>query len=179
MEIWSQIGYILLGVAAVISALAMLFSRNTIYAALLLAFNFVTIAVIYLALGAPFIALVQITVYAGSIMVLFMFVIMLLGAEKLSAKEPIRGHRILTILLGIVLLVELIVLLIVQGNYWQPVQSFDQQAGNPAALGSLLFTQYPVLLIALAFILLSATVGAILITRGEGTYSLDYPEKKE
>jgi NADH-quinone oxidoreductase subunit J len=156
MEIWSQIGYILLGVAAVISALAMLFSRNTIYAALLLAFNFVTIAVIYLALGAPFIALVQITVYAGSIMVLFMFVIMLLG-----------------------LLVELIVLLIVQGNYWQPVQSFDQQAGNPAALGSLLFTQYPVLLIALAFILLSATVGAILITRGEGTYSLDYPEKKE
>lgn len=179
MEVWSQVGYIVLAVAAVLSALGMLVSRNTIYAALLLAFNFVTIAIIYLVLGAPFIALVQITVYAGSIMVLFLFVIMLLGAERLSAKEPIRGHRILTILLGVVLLVELIVVMVVQGGIWLPVQPFDQQAGSPTALGIALFTQYPVLLIALALILLSATVGAILITRDDHTPGLNGPQQKE
>ena len=62
----------------------MLLSRNAVYAALFLVLNFATVAVFYLILGAPFIALAQMTVYAGAIMVLFLFVIMLLGAEKLQ-----------------------------------------------------------------------------------------------
>lgn len=72
--------YFILAIVAVASALGMLFSRNAVYAALFLITNFATVAVFYLLLDASFIALAQVTVYAGAIMVLFLFVIMLLGA---------------------------------------------------------------------------------------------------
>jgi NADH-quinone oxidoreductase subunit J len=179
MEILSQIGFGLLAVVIVLSALGMILSRNAIYAALLLALNFVSVAIIYLVLGAPFIAMVQITVYAGSIMVLFMFVIMLLGAEKLSGKSPIKGQRVFAILLGLVLAVEAGILLVVRGNLWEIVQPFNPQLGSPSALGLSLFTDYPLLLIAISIILLTATVGAILITRGEAPLSHDLNQGKE
>ena len=76
--------FLVLSLVAIASALGMLLSRNAIYSALFLVLNFVTVAVFYLLLGAPFIAMSQITVYAGAIMVLFLFVIMLLGAESLA-----------------------------------------------------------------------------------------------
>ena len=73
--------FFLLAIVAVSSALGMLLSRSAVYSALNLILNFGTVAVLYLVLSAPFIALAQITVYAGAIMVLFLFVIMLLGVE--------------------------------------------------------------------------------------------------
>src|SRR5919109_2510834 len=75
--------FLILSLIAIATALGMLLSRNAIYSALFLVLNFVTVAVFYLLLGAPFIAMAQITVYAGAIMVLFLVVIMLLGAESL------------------------------------------------------------------------------------------------
>lgn len=82
MSVIGIIFYAFLAIIAISSAIAMLVNRNAIYSALFLVLNFATIAVLYLALGAPFIAFTQITVYAGAIMVLFLFVIALLGAEK-------------------------------------------------------------------------------------------------
>ncbi len=82
------------------TAVGMLVSRNAVYAALFLAMNFATVALLYLILGAPFIAVAQVTVYAGAIMILFLFVIMLLGGEKLPGGEKIKGQRTLAILLG-------------------------------------------------------------------------------
>jgi NADH-quinone oxidoreductase subunit J len=76
-----------LAIVAIVSAGMMLYSRNAVYSALWLVLNFTTIAVLYLILNAPFIAMVQITVYAGAIMVLFLFVIMLLGAENLRGDD--------------------------------------------------------------------------------------------
>jgi NADH-quinone oxidoreductase subunit J len=73
-----------LAAVAVLSAVSMLLSGNAVYSALFLVINFITIATLYLLLNAAFIAMVQITVYAGAIMVLFLFVIMLLGAELLE-----------------------------------------------------------------------------------------------
>ncbi|MEK7276575.1 MAG: NADH-quinone oxidoreductase subunit J, partial [Chloroflexota bacterium] len=67
--------FLILSVIAVVSALAMLISSNAVYSALFLIMNFAVVSVFYLALNAPFIAMVQVTVYAGAIMVLFMFVI--------------------------------------------------------------------------------------------------------
>ena len=86
--------FLILALVAIGTALGMLISRNTVYSALFLVLNFVTVAVFYLLLGAPFIAMSQITVYAGAIMVLFLFVIMLLGAESLPNARccPGRGH---------------------------------------------------------------------------------------
>jgi NADH-quinone oxidoreductase subunit J len=97
----------LLAIVAISTAIAMLLSRNAIYSALFLVLNFATVAVLYLTLGAPFIAVTQVTVYAGAIMVLFLFVISLLGAEKLPGYEPLKGHRVMALLLAMVFVVEL------------------------------------------------------------------------
>ncbi|MEX2420923.1 MAG: NADH-quinone oxidoreductase subunit J, partial [Actinomycetota bacterium] len=70
---------------AVLSAIAMLLQRNAVHAALFLVVNFFCLAVFFLLLGSPFLFVVQIVVYAGAIMVLFLFVIMLLGVDR---REP-------------------------------------------------------------------------------------------
>ena len=75
--------FIIVGAIAVIAAAMMLISENAIYSALFLILNFACIAFLFFLLNAPFLAIVQITVYAGAIMVLFLFVIMLLGAERI------------------------------------------------------------------------------------------------
>jgi hypothetical protein len=89
----------------------MIFSRNAVYSALFLVLNFVTVAVFYLLLGAPFIAMAQITVYAGAIMVLFLFVIMLLGAENLPLTNVLPWQKPLAALLSLILTVEAIYIL--------------------------------------------------------------------
>src|SRR5262245_15186504 len=98
--------FLVLALIAIAAALGMLLSRNAVYSALYLVLNFITVAVFYLLLGAPFIAMAQITVYAGAIMVLFLFVIMLLGAENLPQSEVLPWQRPLAILLSMALGVE-------------------------------------------------------------------------
>jgi len=80
-----------LALVAVASAVAMLISKSTVYSALNLIMNFIAIAIFYLLLGAPFIAVAQVAVYAGAIMVLFLFVIMLLGAGGCLARRALVG----------------------------------------------------------------------------------------
>ncbi len=82
--------YIMFGVVgavALATAIAMVTSRSAIYSALFLVLNLCAIAVFFLILGGPFIAVVQVSVYAGAIMVLFLFVIMLLGAEHTPGEQ--------------------------------------------------------------------------------------------
>ena len=80
------------------SAMAMIFSRNAVHAALLLVANFFCLAVFYAAQDAPFLAAVQVIVYTGAIMVLFLFVLMLIGFDaNESLRETIRGHRIASV----------------------------------------------------------------------------------
>jgi len=87
--------FIIVMLVAVFAAVAMLLSENAVHSALFLIVNFACVALLYLMLDAPFLAMIQIAVYAGAIMVLFLFVIMLLGAEKLSS--PVRRFRWLEI----------------------------------------------------------------------------------
>src|SRR6187399_1375216 len=96
------ISFLILALVAIATALGMLLSRNAIYSALFLVLNFITVAVFYVLLGAPFIAMAQVTVYAGAIMVLFLFVIMLLGAEVLRrGGSPLRWQTGLALLLAV------------------------------------------------------------------------------
>jgi len=169
MPVGEMVFYGILAFVAVGSAIGMLLSRNAIYAALFLVFNFATVAVIYLLLQAHFIALVQITVYAGSIMVLFLFVIMLLGAERLSGKEPLKGQRFYAIGLGAVLLIEAVVVILTQIGVVQVVPSAGVDFAPPAAIGNALFSQYALPVLVTSIILLAATVGTILLTRGDKT----------
>src|SRR2546422_7565598 len=84
------------------SGIAMLLARNAVHSALLLVLNFLTLAVFYVLLDAHFLAAAQVIVYAGAIMVLFLFVIMLLGVDRQELfTEPIPLQRPLAILLGV------------------------------------------------------------------------------
>src|SRR2546430_14158072 len=85
---------------SVLSAAAMVLARNAVHAALLLIVNFFTLAVFFLILGSPFLFVVQIIVYAGAIMVLFLFVVMLLGvARTVPLTERLKAQRWLAVLL--------------------------------------------------------------------------------
>lgn len=166
--------FIGLAVVAVASAVGMLIGRNAIYSALFLVINFVAVAVIYLLLDAAFIAMVQVTVYAGAIMVLFLFVIMLLGAERLESSQSLPWQRPAAIVLGAALVVQLLYILLSQ-----PIESLAQVPagfGSPASVGSLLFTDYLIPFEVTSILLLAAMVGAIVLTRGRPSGASDEPE---
>jgi NADH-quinone oxidoreductase subunit J len=129
------------------SALAMLFQRNAVHAALFLIINFFTIAVFFLVLGAPFLFAVQIIVYAGAIMVLFLFVIMLLGVDgNESLIDRLKGQRPVAIVLGTGLVLELFFAIRAGiGFSARAPADFDaavNKGGNAAALSRVLFRQY-------------------------------------
>src|SRR5689334_22584617 len=134
--------FLVLSLIAIATALGMLLSRNAIYSALFLVLNFVTVAIFYLLLGAPFIAMAQITVYAGAIMVLFLFVIMLLGAESLPTAEVLPWQKPLAAVLAIGLAIESTVIFLTRARPMGDVASPDESINtvtNLQALGDALF----------------------------------------
>src|SRR6266540_1380667 len=97
---------------SVLSAGAILLQRNAIHSALWLILNFFTLAVFFLVLGSPFLFVVQIIVYAGAIMVLFLFVIMLLGVDRtIPLTERIKGQRLLAVVAGLGLVAALFIVI--------------------------------------------------------------------
>ena len=164
------ISFLVLAMIAIATAVGMLVSRNAIYSALFLVLNFTTVAVFYLLLGAPFIAMAQITVYAGAIMVLFLFVIMLLGAESLPRAEVIPWQRPLAIILAVLLAGEAAFLLITRAGLAQAVTAPDPVVNTVGALrqlGQALFSQYLLPFEVTSILLLVAMVGAIVLTQKE------------
>jgi NADH-quinone oxidoreductase subunit J len=154
-----------LAIVAIASGVGLLLSRNAIYAALNLIINFSTIAIFYLLLGAPFIALTQITVYAGAIMVLFLFVIMLLGAEQLGGQSTLRWQRPVAFILGAGLLLEAAYLVLIRLTGGAPVEEIATGFGTPTAVGDTLFNAYLLPFEVISILLLAAMVGAIVLTK--------------
>ena len=160
--------FLTLAVVSIASALGMLLSKNAVYSALFLVLNFSTVAVYYLLLGAPFIAISQVTVYAGAIMVLFLFVIMLLGAEQLAPSKVLPWQRPLAGGLAAVLIVEAAYLLISRGAAAGSVTAPGASANSMESLrliGNALFTQYLLPFEVTSILLLVAMVGAIVLTK--------------
>jgi NADH-quinone oxidoreductase subunit J len=164
------ISFLVLALVAIATAIGMLVSRNAIYSALFLVLNFITVAVFYLLLGAPFIAMAQVTVYAGAIMVLFLFVIMLLGAERLPKAEVLPWQRPLAIVLAVLLAGEAAFLLVTRarpsGDITSPAAAVNTVA-NLQELGQTLFSQYLLPFEVTSILLLVAMVGAIVLVRKE------------
>jgi NADH-quinone oxidoreductase subunit J len=157
--------FLILAVMAVGSALGMLLSRSAVYAALYLVLNFCTVAVFYILLNAPFIAMTQVSVYAGAIMVLFLFVIMLLGTELLPRSEALPWQRPVAVLLALGLIAEALYAVLfrgaVTGGIPAPIDSF----GSPQGIGRALFNQYLLPFEVTSVLLLVAMVGAIILAR--------------
>jgi len=157
--------FFILALVAVAAALGMLFSKNAIYAAIFLVLNFATVAVFFLTLGGSFIAVSQIAVYAGAIMVLFLFVIMLLGAEKLGQSRTLKWQMPLALMLGLVLIVEAAYVLFTQVGQIENLAPLPEGFGSPASIGQLLFREYLLPFEVTSILLLVAMIGAIVLTR--------------
>ncbi len=164
--------FLILAVVAVAAAVAMLASDNAVYSALFLVMTMAVISVFFLILNAPFIAMVQVTVYAGAIMVLFIFVIMLLGAEKLRRQDDRLGWQgPAAIGLGIALVAVAVAGVLMRGNVQVAPTPFQPEVvrafGSPLALGKQLFTLYLFPFEVTSVLLLVAMVGAIVLTKEE------------
>jgi NADH-quinone oxidoreductase subunit J len=169
--------YLLAGVAIVASALV-IGQRNPMYSIMLLIVSFAALSGLYITLDAPFVAMAQIIVYAGAIMVLFLFVVMLLNAPQEDHAEWDRTHplrrpgfaRVGALLAGI-LIVELALALIrVTALVDTPVAGRGDAAviSSVRTLGKVLFTDYMFAFEATSILILVAMVGAVVLARREG-----------
>lgn len=159
--------FIAVALTAIGAAVAMILSRNAVYSALFLILNFMSVAAFYLVLGAPFVALAQITVYAGAIMVLFLFVIMLLGAEKMKEQDPVKWQRPAAILLSLAFAVEGTLAIFKKLDHGVYMNSLSGALADPASIGELLFNQYALPFEITSVILLVAVIGAVVLSRVE------------
>ena len=160
--------FVVLAPVAVLSALGMVLNRNAVYSALLLVVNFFCLAGFYVLLEAQFVAAVQVIVYAGAIMVLFLFVLMLLGVERRerpeALTETIRGQRPAAVLLTLGLLVAIVGALL--GGVFDAAPASlaaANEGGNVQAVGRLLFTRYTFAFEIAGVLLVVAAVGALVL----------------
>jgi NADH-quinone oxidoreductase subunit J len=150
---------------AIAGAVAMLLSKNAIHSALFLLVNFGAISVLYLLLRSPFLFAVQLIVYAGAIIVLFLFVVMLLGAERAEDdRDPLGWQRWVAVILGAALLTQALVLVIGRQSTTMPTLMDDNFAA-PEKIGAELFTTYLIPFQVTGVILLAAVIGVVLLTR--------------
>jgi NADH-quinone oxidoreductase subunit J len=154
---------------SVASAIAMLVVRNAIHAALFLVVNFFTIAVMYLLLDAEFLFAVQIVVYAGAIMVLFLFVIMLLGVDRgVDVRERLLGQRGLAVLLAAGFVAELFFALRAGiGFATKAPEGFDavNEPGNTQAVAEVLFRDYFFPFEVTSILLIIAAISAMVLAQ--------------
>jgi len=158
--------FILFALLAIASAIAMVINKNTVNSALFLVLNMVSVAALYLMLQAQFMAIIQILVYAGAIMVLFLFVIMLLNIEKEeSLFTKFRAKYFLAFLMGIAVFAQILYSL----NSWVDVVPRISenmiQAGTVEAIGKELYTNYLLPFEITAILLTAAVVGALVIAQ--------------
>ena len=152
----------------VIAALGILFVRKAVHAALLLAVVMISLAVLYAVQDAPFLFAVQIIVYTGAILMLFLFVLMLVGVDASdSVVETIKGQRLMAAFVGLLFGVTLVfgVAQVALG----PVMGLDaaQEDGNVPALARLLFSKYVFAFEATSALLITAAIGAMVLAHRE------------
>jgi NADH-quinone oxidoreductase subunit J len=177
------IEYAVFGVMFVVAlgaSIAMLFARNAVHAALFLVATQVALAVAFLLQGAFFVAAIQIILYAGAIMVLFLFVIMLLGVDRREALvEPLPGQRPLAVGLGALLGVEILYvafrgvdLAVASASGGQDaIVRLNRDPGNVESVARVLFGDYLLPFEATSALLVVAIVGVMVLARRLGSLS--------
>ena len=165
--------FYLFGAVAVIASLLVIAQRNPIYSVLLLIASFGALSGLYVLLDAPFVAVTQIIVYAGAIMVLFLFVVMLLNApheetEHDEKVHPLRrpGPMRFGAALAVLLIVELVWALTRAGREASAFPAADQITVR--AIGKALFTDYAFPFEVTSLLIIVAMVGAVVLARREG-----------
>jgi NADH-quinone oxidoreductase subunit J len=146
-------------------AIAVVALRNPFYGVLALIVHLFSLAVLFLLLTSAFVAAAQVVVYAGAVMVLYVFVVAYVGGDQESAWEPIPGQRLLAPLLGAALFAELAIAVL--GSSLAALGSHGPHVapgfGDPAAIGFLLLEKFLLPFEASSILLLLAAVGAVVL----------------
>jgi NADH-quinone oxidoreductase subunit J len=160
----------ILGPIALAGALGMVFSRNAIHSALWLVMTMLSLGVFYVVQEAPFLGAVQIIVYTGAIMILFLFTLMLVGRDSSdSVVETLRGQRVAATLLGLGF-AGLVGAGIARATQDIPLTGLEEaqgEAGNIPAIAELLFTRYLLAFEVTSALLITAAVGAMVLAHIE------------
>ncbi|MAE56224.1 MAG: hypothetical protein CMK23_09525 [Porticoccaceae bacterium] len=150
----------------ILGALIVVFAKNPVHNAMGLVLTLTSLAILYITLNATFVAMVQMLVYAGAVMTLFLFVIMMIGVDKPEqTKEQIKGQKLL-ISGTLILLVSIVVFIGLQnGLNWNLLfpQSEISLEGTPAILASALFTSWVFPFEVISILLIVATTAAIAL----------------
>jgi NADH-quinone oxidoreductase subunit J len=157
---------------AVGAALGMVFARSAVHAALLLAVVMLCLAAFYTAENAPFLAVVQVVVYTGAVLMLFLFVLMLIGVDSMdSLVETLRGQRVAAAVIGVGFAVLLVAALAGALAGFKPVGVVRAEGGlgNVAAIAQLLFSRYVFAFEATSALLITAGLGAMVLAHREPT----------
>ena len=163
--------FVVAALAVLVGGIGVVLSRNPVHAALMLVMTLFGIAVLFVEQGANFLAAVQVIVYAGAIVVLFLFVIMFLGVDRMEnvEEEPLPLQRPLAVALVVLGLAGLLVLGILAkwsvGAHSVAGPAQNQAGGDVAALGRSVFTTYLFPFEATAGLLVIAVVGAVVLAR--------------
>ena len=160
--------FFIFGVIASVTAVLMITRRNPVIAALFLVLNFASLAGLYLTLNAQFIAVTQVIVYAGAIMVLFLFVLMLLrpdNEQKFMDANP--KAKIFAMVIAFIVFVQLVYMIFFahSSNNISKDLTKSIEAGTIESIGRELFTHYIVPFEAAGFLLLAATIGALVLAK--------------
>jgi NADH-quinone oxidoreductase subunit J len=158
--------FILFASVAAISSVIMITRSDAVIAALFLILNFASLAGLYLLLNAQFIAVAQVIVYAGAIMVLFLFVIMLLRPEKekIMGKKPAMKIMAITVAALVFIQIAYMIFFSRSDNITGQVAA-SVKAGTVESIGRELFTNYVIPFEAAGFLLLAATIGALVLAK--------------
>lgn len=176
---WSLLFFLLVGAVSLAAALGVVTSRQPVHSALFLLTNFATLAVLYITLDAQFLAAAQVIVYAGGIVILILFVIMLIGGDTNDFSAAQRAwSRTVGIALGVILL--LTVSYSVLSHITGPSEETAAllQGGTPEAVGIALFTEYVLPFELIALLLLVALIGALVLGRQQESVGEGIPSVK-
>ena len=162
----------LCGGLAVLGAIGMLISHKAVHSALWVALTMINLAVLYVLQSAPFLGVAQVVVYTGAVMMLFLFVLMIVGVDASdSLVETIKGQRRVAILAGVILVIALVLLL---GNSFsiqaaELVNADSTYGGNVQGIAALLFGKYVLIFELTSALLITAAVGAMVLAHKERT----------
>jgi NADH-quinone oxidoreductase subunit J len=169
---WATVVFLLVGALAILSALGMVAMKNPVHSAIFLVICFVQIAGVFVMLGAEYLAVIQIIVYTGAVMVLLLFVVMLVDIDDLPefhTAEPLT--RAVGTLLGVMLLIEVgiaIATRTITGTQGTATpENIAAVGGNTQALGRVLYTQYLLPFELISMVLTVGVLGAIVLALPE------------
>lgn len=153
-----------LALLTIVAALVVISRKNPVHSVLALVFCFMGVAAIYIVLKAEFLAAVQILVYAGGILVLYLFVIMLVSVQSGESRKTAR-HRLPALVLAVLLFVELTLVFQRASPGSIPAGQLAAPEGNTVALGNVLLVQYLLPFEIASLLLLVAMIGAIVLAK--------------